>query len=101
MSIVVVMDTLQSRLKFLRVSTGLSSRGLSRAARLTSETHWATLEETKEHDPRSSTLRKIAETCGVSLDWLMCGVGEVPTAEAIKSAVEALSRPAPPEAAAS
>lgn len=40
-------------------------------------------------NPRIDVAEKLAHTLGVSLDWLVRGEGEPPTAEAVRAAVEA------------
>lgn len=39
--------------------------------------------------PQSSTVVALAEVLGVSLDWLVRGLGEEPTPDAIRAAVDA------------
>lgn len=81
---------LAARLRLLVQLSGLSQRELSRRA-LQGETHLGLLVERLERsetaDLQRRTLESIATTCGVSLDWLVRGLGEAPTETAIRAAL--------------
>lgn len=81
---------LAARLRLLVQLSGLSQRELSRRA-LQGETHLGLLVERLERsetaDLQRRTLESIATTCGISLDWLVRGIGEDPTEAAIRAAL--------------
>jgi len=64
-----------------------SARELDRLAGLT-PCHTSLIESGRRPNPESDTLRAIATTLGVSLDWLVLGVGDPPRAEDVRAAVE-------------
>lgn len=81
---------LAARLRLLVQLSGLSQRELSRRA-LQGETHLGLLVERLERsetaDVQRRTLESIANSCGVSLDWLVRGLGDPPTDNAILAAL--------------
>lgn len=77
------MQTLGERLRWAREASGLSQRALSARAQL-SPRHVGLIELDTYKTIEGTTASKIAGVFGVSLDWLLSGAGEVPTAEAIK-----------------
>lgn len=87
----------------LRSMTGLSARAVSEAAGVAHPVV-SYLEDGTRTDPRSSTMRALAETFGVSLDWLIRGEGPEPSPETVRAAVEraraARAEAAEPEVAA-
>jgi transcriptional regulator with XRE-family HTH domain len=85
-------ETLKVRLKRAREMAGLSARALSSLAGLT-PSH-VSLIEAGQPGIESKTAMKLAGVLGVSLDWLLTGKGEPPTAEAVKSAVERATKSA-------
>lgn len=52
-------------------------------------------------DPGMNLLKGITDALGISLDWLVSGTGEAPTAEQIRAAVEAARAGRAPEPPAS
>lgn len=89
--------TVAERVRAARVARGLGSRELARLAGL-GEGHVATVEGRVGHAVEVDTMVKLAAALRVSLDWLITGKGEGPSAPivAIESADEA---DAPPGAA--
>lgn len=81
------MDTLVKRLQWARDAAGLSQRALSGLAGLASS-HVQLIESGRAEGINVSTAQRLTGVLGVSLDWLMAGTGEMPTAEAVKAAVE-------------
>lgn len=81
------MDTLVKRLQWARDAAGLSQRALSGLAGLASS-HVQLIESGRAEGINISTAQRLTGVLGVSLDWLMGGTGEPPTAEAVKAAVE-------------
>ena len=61
---------MSNRLRFARNSALLSARGLSILAGLRSDAHVTQLESARQTNPHVFTLQALAETLGVSLDWL-------------------------------
>lgn len=51
-------------------------------------------------DPGMNLLKGITDTLGISLDWLVSGTGDPPTAEQIKAAVEVARASRAPDPAA-
>lgn len=82
------LSTIRARVRKLRVLSGLSARELAGIAGV-AHSLVSYLEEGTRVDPRSSTVTALAATCGVSLDWLVLGEGDEPTAESVHAAVEA------------
>lgn len=76
------------RLKKARDTAGLSSRALSELAGA-SVNMVSLIERGTTKEPRSKVLTALAEVLGLSLDWLVRGIGPEPTAEQIRAAVEA------------
>ncbi len=76
-----------TRLSHCVREAGLSLREVDALAG-TTECHARMVSTGKILDPRVSTLCAFADIFGVSLDWLVRGVGERPTAEALVAAVE-------------
>jgi transcriptional regulator with XRE-family HTH domain len=71
------LDTLPQRLARAREVAGLNRSALALKAGL-NPSHVRLIEEGHREDPTGSTLAKLAEALGVSLDWLVRGVGEGP-----------------------
>lgn len=72
----------------------VSGLELDRLARLC-RGHVSAIESGRNKNPSADTLRPIAEVLGISLDWLIRGIGPAPTERAVKKAVEAARRTAP------
>lgn len=82
------MQTLSERLQWARAASGLSSRGLARAAGL-SQRHIGFLESGERDNPELRTLVAIAKALGVPLGWLAAGEGRRPTAKHIRKTAQA------------
>jgi len=78
------MQTLGERLRWAREASGLSQRALSARAQLKSPRHVGLIELDTYKTIEGTTAAQIAGVLGVSLDWLLSGTGEQPTAEAIR-----------------
>lgn len=72
------LDTLPQRLAFARGAAGLNRTALATKAGLNAS-HVRLIEEGHREDPTGTTLAKLSEALGVSLDWLVRGVGEGPS----------------------
>lgn len=85
---VMMPDSLAARIKFARemVDPALSARELSALSGQTSSLI-AHIERGVILQPRADTIVRVAEVFGVSLDWLMRGVGKQPTTAAVNAAV--------------
>lgn len=71
-------QTLSDRLKIARAAAGIdSARQLSRRAGL-ADGHVAMFERGVLDDGSAKTLARLADVLGVSLDWLVRGIGEGP-----------------------
>lgn len=79
---------LAGRLTLARTLGGLTGRQLSDLASvadgLVSQVERGTI-----RSPKATVLGRIAQILGVSLDWLVLGVGEVPKKETIAAAITA------------
>lgn len=71
--------TLPQRLAYAREAAGLNRSALALRAGL-NPSHVRLIEEGDREHPSGTTLAKLAEALGVSLDWLVRGIGEGPTA---------------------
>ena len=77
-----------------------SARELDKLADLT-PCHTSLIESGRRPNPESETLRAIANTLGISLDWLVLGQGDPPREDDVRAAVErARARTATPTEAA-
>jgi transcriptional regulator with XRE-family HTH domain len=81
------MDTLVKRLKWAREAAGLSQRALSALSGLASS-HVQLIESERAVGINITTAQALGSVLGVSLDWLMGGVGELPAVESIAAAIE-------------
>jgi transcriptional regulator with XRE-family HTH domain len=79
-------EALGARIERLRGLTGLSARGLARLAGLHGSHVW-TIESSASEQVSASTLRRIADVFGVTIDWLFDGEGEGPTPDSLRKAV--------------
>ncbi len=77
---------LAARLAYLREQAGLSQREASDLADLASS-HVQAIEQRTRRSPSVDTVARLARLFGVTLDWLVFGCGEPPTAEATRAAV--------------
>ncbi len=75
------------RLRKLREMAGLSARELDRLAERT-EGHCNLIEVRPKANVGAATLADYARVLGVSLDWLVLGVGDPPRVEDVRAAVE-------------
>lgn len=80
------MRTLAERLSWAREQSGLSQRGLARAAGLPSERHIGFLESGERDNPELKTLQAIACALGVTVGWLADGDQPEPKPEQVKRA---------------
>lgn len=83
------MRTLAERLAWARCASGLSARGLARAARLQSERHIGFLESGERDNPELKTLQAIAGALGVTVGWLADGDEPFPDPAHIKAVAQA------------
>lgn len=74
-----VPKTIADRIRFAREINKMRSRALDRAANL-SPGHTAVIESRDDGGIESGTATKIAAALHVSLDWLLTGQGDGPTA---------------------
>ena len=72
----------------LREAAGISARELDRLASL-GQGHSRLIEIGVRPNVEAETARKLAVALGVSLDWLIGGVGDPPTVTRIRRAVDA------------
>jgi transcriptional regulator with XRE-family HTH domain len=78
------LSTIKARVRWLRAASGLSARGVAEGAGI-AHTLVSYLEDGSRLDPRSSTMTAIAQFFGVTLDWLIRGVGPEPEPEKIRA----------------
>jgi transcriptional regulator with XRE-family HTH domain len=78
--------TFGQRLRWARSHTGLSAAVLSQRAGLAAS-HVGLLERGDVEWPTTRVAVALALMFGVSLDWLLIGVGEDPSPEAIREAI--------------
>jgi transcriptional regulator with XRE-family HTH domain len=78
--------TLAERLRWAREAGGLSARELSRLSGC-AESHVGHLERGDKASPAITTIAAIADSLGVSIDWLYRGSGKRPSAKRIALAV--------------
>jgi transcriptional regulator with XRE-family HTH domain len=83
-----VTSGLAERLRQLRERAGLSQRALSSLAGL-SPSEVRLLESRERMDPRARVLVSLARTLGVTTDFLLNGEGELPSPEALATALHA------------
>ena len=81
-------ECLGDRMRWARSAAGISARGLDQKAGLR-PVHVASIEAGRRPNIESRTAMKITAVLGVSLDWLLAGVGERPSPEAVKASVAA------------
>lgn len=77
---------LPSRLEHARVLAGLSQQELSKLSGLAGS-HARLIATGVVESPRVEAAERLARTLGVSLDWLVSGVGPEPTSEQVQAAV--------------
>lgn len=78
------LSTLAGRLRYARVLSGVSARGLSLLARL-SPSHVSLIEAGR--GITSVVAGKLTAVLGVSADWLEHGRGEAPSVDVVQAAV--------------
>jgi transcriptional regulator with XRE-family HTH domain len=78
-------ETLAGRLKRTREMSGLSARSLSKLAGL-SAAH-VSLIEADRPNLEAQTAAKLARVLGVTMEWLVNGTGDGPSAAAVAAAV--------------
>jgi transcriptional regulator with XRE-family HTH domain len=79
-------SNLRTRVRHLRSLSGLTASDLSELCGL-SRTHLSLIENGSRSDPKGSTLSSIAKTLGVSVAYLIDGIGDEPTEAAVAAAV--------------
>ena len=77
------------RLKDARELVVLSARELDRLAGLRAEGHTSLIESGVVQNVTMDTAGKLASALGLTLDWLVSGRGEAPTAPSVQAAVDA------------
>jgi transcriptional regulator with XRE-family HTH domain len=78
---------LGKRLNLVRGYAGLSGRRLGELAGLSS--HYVSgVEASRWRDPRSEPLRRLAHILGISLDWLLNGLGASPEPDVVQAAAK-------------
>lgn len=83
------LETLADRLRWVREElAGISARELDRLAHKT-EGHVRSIEVRPEAETQTGTVDAYARVLGLSLDWLVRGVGRSPTKASVLSALEA------------
>lgn len=82
-------DSLGARLRVARELAGISARELDRLARKRSDGLAAMIERGTKPNPEASTAGEYARTLGVSLDWLVNGIGAGPSTRRVRAAIEA------------
>lgn len=80
--------TIAERVDYLRELSGLDRAALSKLCGL-SQSHVGMLIRGDVENPHPDTSRALARTLGVSLDWLLDGVGKAPSKHRVRAAVEA------------
>lgn len=83
------MQTLAERLKWALDESGLSQRGLARAAGLQSERHIGFLVNGERDNPELKTLQAIAAALGVTVGWLANGDEPSPDPVHLKATAQA------------
>lgn len=81
------MQTLGDRVAHLRTRAELSGSELARLSGL-ARSHVQLIESGARMALQADTLLALATVLGVSLDWLVRGLGEEPSPETIRAAVE-------------
>lgn len=82
-------ESLSSRLRVAREAGGISARELDRLARGRSDGLAAQIESGRKPSPEASTAGEYARALGVSLDWLISGIGQPPSEKKVRAAVAA------------
>lgn len=92
------MESIPRRLLYLREASGFARKRFAELVGL-SASHPKLLETGTIVDPSMPVLRRIAETTGASLEWVVFGIGETPNPDAVKARCESLEaeRKAAPE----
>lgn len=85
------MNTIAERLRWARELGGISARRLDELADLTAG-HSNGIESGRRQNPETKTVQKLVRVLGLSLDWLLNGVGEPPTLEGVRAAVQAVDQ---------
>lgn len=84
---VVMVSTLQQRLRRARTLAELPARELDRLAGIR-QGHSGIIEARASENVETATAQALARVLGVSLDWLIAGKGKEPTQRAVRAAVE-------------
>ena len=79
--------TVAARVRWAREKAGVSARELARLAGLDAETHVSAIEANEARDVRASVGVALAHVLGVSVDWLLAGIGDTPDETRIRTAV--------------
>lgn len=77
---------LPTRLELARVLAGLSMQELSKLSGLAGS-HARLIARGAVRSPRVEAAERLARTLGVSLDWLVSGIGPEPTPASVQAAV--------------
>jgi|SRR5580704_12250039 hypothetical protein len=80
------LTTIAARLKFARTLAHLPAREMDRLAGKTPG-HAGLIEARPGSDAMAGTLAAYADVLGLSLDWLVRGQGDAPTADSVREAV--------------
>jgi transcriptional regulator with XRE-family HTH domain len=83
---------LGDRLREARSLAGISGRRLDALAELRAG-HVASIEAGRRPNIEAKTAMSLARVLGVTLDWLLTGVGDEPTELSVRRAVEASPEP--------
>lgn len=86
------------RLRELREGAGISARALGALAGLRASCHVGMVERGDVLEPSISILIPLARALGCSLDWLLAGQGERPSAESVRAALAAARASCPVDA---
>jgi hypothetical protein len=81
------LNSIASRLRFVRELGGLTARSLDRLARRT-EGHCNFIEKRPDARVHADTVADFAIALGVTTDYLIRGVGEPPTEESVRAAID-------------
>jgi transcriptional regulator with XRE-family HTH domain len=82
------MQTMGDRIVWARALAQVSGSELARLSGL-ARSHVQLLESGARSTPQTDTALALARVLGVSLDWLVRGIGPEPTADAIREAIAA------------
>lgn len=81
--------SLGARLRLARELAGISARELDRIARSRGDGLAARVESGARSNLEAGTAEEYAVALGLSLDWLISGIGQPPSEKKVRAAVEA------------